>query len=384
MLALFRQNDRVVAQKEAAGVPHSDRKRPAAATIASGVSLFEVDKSFGAHRAVQSFTLDIKPGEIVCLLGPSGCGKSTLLRLIAGLDKVDGGTISLGTLAVSSRTTVMPPEKRGIGLMFQDFALFPHMRVLDNVAFGLRRLGRETARQEALAALARMGLESYAEHYPHMLSGGQQQRVALARAIVPRPSVLLMDEPFSGLDGRLRNIIREETLAILRSARATAIIVTHDAEEAMRMGDCIAVMRAGRLVQAGTAEELYQRPADVYVAETFSEVHVVPCRVISGWAVGPLGRFRTSAGVEGEADLCVRPREIELGPPNFGTPARVMEVRFLGPEALVELAVQGLDRSLSVRMRAAQAPEKGAEIGFHVDPEHVLVFPRGTGPAKAA
>jgi iron(III) transport system ATP-binding protein len=383
-LALFRQNDRFVAQNEAAGVPHSDRKRRAAATIAAGVSLIEVTKSFGGHCAVQAFSLGVEAGEIVCLLGPSGCGKSTLLRLIAGLERVDGGSIALGALEVSSRDVFMPPEKRGVGLMFQDFALFPHMRVIDNVAFGLKRLGREKALQEARAALARMGLEDYAGHYPHMLSGGQQQRVALARAIAPRPSVLLMDEPFSGLDGRLRHIVREDTLAILRAARATAIIVTHDAEEAMRLGDRIAVMRGGRLIQAGSAEELYQRPADVYVAETFSEVHVIPCRVISGWAVSPVGRFRASPGAEGEVVLCVRSREIEIGPQGFGAPAQVTDVRYLGPEALVELAVQGLDRPLSVRLRAAQAPRRGDEIGFRVEPDGVLIFPRASGNGEGA
>jgi iron(III) transport system ATP-binding protein len=382
VLALFRQSDKTSAQNAPAGLSHSDRRHRAAATIAAHLSLRSVSKTFGDHCAVEALSLDVKPGEILCLLGPSGCGKTTLLRLIAGLERVDGGSIALGELEISSAKVFMPPEKRGVGLMFQDFALFPHMRVIDNVAFGLKRLGRDTALKEARAALARMGLESYADRYPHMLSGGQQQRVALARAIAPRPAVLLMDEPFSGLDSRLRNIIREETLATLRAARATAILVTHDAEEAMRLGDRIAVMRGGRLVQAGTAEELYHRPADVYVAETFSEVHVIPCRVISGWAVGPLGRFRAPADVEGEAVLCVRPREIEIGPASSGTPARVTDVRFLGSDALAELAVQGLERPLSVRLRAAQAPEAGAEVSFRVDPDRVLVFPHspsGTG-----
>jgi iron(III) transport system ATP-binding protein len=375
-LALFRQNERVVAQNEAAAIAHSDRRNRVAATIAAGVSLAGVRRSFGDHCAVNSVSLDIAAGEIVCLLGPSGCGKTTLLRLIAGLERLDSGRIDIGALEVSSADVFMPPEKRGVGLMFQDFALFPHMRVIDNVAFGLKRLGRDKALQEARAALVRMGLEGYASHYPHMLSGGQQQRVALARAIVPRPAVLLMDEPFSGLDGRLRHIIREETLAILRAARATAILVTHDAEEAMRLGDRIAVMSGGRLIQAGTAEELYQRPADVYVAQTFSEVHVIPCRVISGWAIGPLGRFRARPGIEGEAVICVRPREIEIGPAGSGTPASVTDIRFLGPDALVELAVQGLEAPLGARMKASLAPKKGAEIGVHIDPERALVFPR--------
>jgi iron(III) transport system ATP-binding protein len=374
-LALFRQSDRIVAQTQATGLSHSDRQHRAAATIAAHLTLREVTKSFADHCAVHAVTLEAAPGEILCLLGPSGCGKTTLLRLIAGLDRVDAGSIALGELVVSSPAVFMPPEKRGVGLMFQDFALFPHMRVVDNVAFGLKPLGRETARKEALAALARMGLERYAGHYPHMLSGGQQQRVALARAIVPRPAVMLMDEPFSGLDGRLRATIREETLATLKAARATAIIVTHDAEEAMRLGDRIAVMRAGRLVQAGKAQELYQHPSDVYVAETFAEMHAIPCRVISGWAVSPLGRFRAKGASEGEAVLCVRTREVEIGPAGTGAPASVTEVRFLGPEALVELAVQGIDRPFSVRTRLAQAPQAGAEVGIHLDPERVLIFP---------
>jgi iron(III) transport system ATP-binding protein len=296
--------------------------------------------------------------------------------MIAGIERPDGGRIAIGDVEVSSGRVFMPPEARGVGLMFQDFALFPHMSVLDNVAFGLKRLGRQVARQEALAALSRMGLADYAAHYPHMLSGGQQQRVALARAIVPRPSVLLMDEPFSGLDTRLRHAVRNETLAILREVRATAIIVTHDAEEAMRLADRIAVMRAGRLVQAGKAEDLYQHPADVYVAETFSEMNVLPCRVISGWAVGPLGRFRAPAGLEGEVTLCVRPREIVLAEAGAGVPARVLESRPLGPETLVELGVQGLEKTLTARFPAGSSPAKGAELHVRVASDAALLFPR--------
>ncbi|WP_088345476.1 MULTISPECIES: ABC transporter ATP-binding protein [Rhodomicrobium] len=353
-----------------------DRRRKAAATIAAGVSLAAVCKTFGARAAVSDFSLEIAPGEIVCLLGPSGCGKSTLLRLIAGVERLDAGRIAIGDFEVASPKFFMPPEERGVGLMFQDFALFPHLRVIDNVAFGLKRLGRETARKEALAALARMGLADYADSYPHMLSGGQQQRVALARAIVPRPGVMLMDEPFSGLDSRLRHAVRNETLAILREVGATAIIVTHDAEEAMRIADRVAVMRAGRLVQAGSVEELYQRPADIYVAETFSEMNLVPCRVISGWAVGPLGRFRAPAGFEGEVTLCVRPRAIELCAANSGTPARVLEARPLGSEAHVELCVQGLETSLVVRLQGAAIPAQGAELCIRADAEQVLMFPK--------
>ena len=377
-LALFRQSE--------------DRAGPA--DIRRHVALGQEAQSGGDHRRGRfaapasarvlpatppfgTFTLDIAPGEIVCLLGPSGCGKTTLLRLIAGIERLDGGRIAIGDIEVSSPGRFMPPEARGVGLMFQDFALFPHLRVIDNVAFGLKRLGRATARQEALAALARMGLADYADHYPHMLSGGQQQRVALARAIVPRPAVILMDEPFSGLDSRLRHAVRNETLAILREVRATAIIVTHDAEEAMRLADRIAVMRAGRLVQTGSAEELYHQPADIYVAETFSEMNAVPCRVISGWAVGPLGRFRTPLDVVGDVTLCLRPRSIEIGRSADGIPARVLEIRLLGSETLIELGVKGLDKPLVVRADSVDIPAKGAEVAIGVNAESVLIFPAG-------
>jgi iron(III) transport system ATP-binding protein len=374
-LALFRQSENVAAQTEYTGLSYWDRKRRAAATIAAGVSLSGVTKSFASRAAVRDFSFEIAPGEIVCLLGPSGCGKTTLLRMIAGIERLDQGRIAIGDIEVSSPSVFMPPEARGVGLMFQDFALFPHLSVVDNVAFGLKRLGRKVARLEAMAALSRMGLADYASDYPHMLSGGQQQRVALARAIVPRPAVILMDEPFSGLDSRLRHAVRNETLAILREVRATAIIVTHDAEEAMRLADRIAVMREGRLVQAGSAEELYRSPSSVYVAETFSEMNVLPCRVISGWVVGPLGRFRAPPGCGDEATLCVRSREIELTGSSGGTPARVLDARPIGPDALLELGVQGLDKSLTVRVQGGLAPAKGAELSFRVNPEAVLTFP---------
>ena len=374
-LALFRQSESRVREQQTAAISHWERDRKAAATIAAGVSLSGVSKNFGSNPAVRDFTLDIAPGEIVCLLGPSGCGKTTLLRLIAGIERLDSGRIAIDGLDVSAPGVFMPPEKRGVGLMFQDFALFPHLRVVDNVAFGLKRLGRKVAREEAHAALTRMGLAGYADYYPHMLSGGQQQRVALARALVPRPGVLLMDEPFSGLDSRLRHAIRNETLAILREVRATAILVTHDAEEAMRLADRVVVMRAGRLVQAGTVEELYGHPADVYVAGTFSEMNIVPCRVISGWAVGPLGRFRAPDSVEGEVTLCLRPRQIELCDAVDGTAARVLDRRLLGHEMLIELGVKGLEKSVTLRTDKSHIPEKGEELFLRVKPGSVLIFP---------
>ena len=366
--------------KRVDALSHWDRTRKAAATIAAGLRLEGVNKRFGDTLAVKDFSLTIAPGEIVSLLGPSGCGKSTLLRMIAGIERPDTGRIVIGDIEVSARDGFLPPERRGIGLMFQDFALFPHMSVTENVAFGLKRLGRTVARREALAVLTRMGLADHAHCYPYMLSGGQQQRVALARALAPRPGVLLMDEPFSGLDSRLRKEIRTETLAILREVGATAIIVTHDPEEAMRVSDRIAIMSEGRLVQAGAVEDLYHRPEDIYVAETFSELNVVPCRVISGWAVGPLGRFRAPEGMEGEVLLCLRPHQIVIAEDADGVPARILQVHSIGHEALMELGVTGLDKALVVRTSAAGALKRGTELFVRAAAEGALFFP---GPLQA-
>ena len=248
----------------------------AAATIAARLTFEGVERRYGASLALAGFSLDIAPAEVVCLLGPSGCGKTTLLRVAAGIERPTGGRVLINDQEVAGPDRFVPPEKRNVGLMFQDFALFPHLTILDNVAFGLKSLPREDARREALAALARVGLERYADDYPHILSGGEQQRVALARAIVPRPAVMLMDEPFSGLDVQLRERLQEETLALLRETRATCLIVTHAPAEAIRLGDRIAVMRAGRLVQAGKAEALYRNPADLFVARLFSEINEIP------------------------------------------------------------------------------------------------------------
>ena len=274
----------------------------------------------------------------------------------------------------------VPPEKRGVGLMFQEFALFPHLSILDNVAFGLRSLTRREAKAEAHAALDRVGLAHYANEYPHILSGGEQQRVALARAIAPRPSVLLMDEPFSGLDPRLREKMREETLAILHETRATSIVVTHDAEEAMRMGDRVALMRAGRIVQTGDALDLYRAPKDILAARTFSDLNELPARVEQGSAATPLGRFLANGLPDGaDAIVCVRQRGVRLLGAGQGVPARVLDARFLGDIALVELAVQGLDAPILARVREADVPPQGAEIGVSIDASAVLVFEAENG-----
>ena len=352
----------------------------AAVSFAARLTFADVSRSYGEVLALDHVDLDIEPSEILCLLGPSGCGKSTLLRVAAGVERPSSGRVLLDGQEVAGPETYVPPERRGIGLMFQDFALFPHLSILDNVAFGLKSLGRGAARKEARAALERVGLGHYAGEYPHILSGGEQQRVALARAIAPRPSVLLMDEPFSGLDPELREKMREETLAILHETRATSIVVTHDAEEAMRMGDRVALMRKGRIVQTGKALDLYRAPKNIFAARSFSDLNELAARIEQGSAATPLGRFSAHGLPDGaEAVVCVRQRGVHLLAAGQGVPGRVLDTRFLGDFALVEIAVGGLDLPLLARVKESDAPPQGTEVGIGIDSGAVLVFEGDNG-----
>jgi iron(III) transport system ATP-binding protein len=357
----------------------------AAVAFAASLTFEGVERRYGTSRALKGVSLDIAPGEVVCLLGPSGCGKTTLLRIASGIEKPSRGRVLINGQEVAGPTRFVPPEQRNVGLMFQDFALFPHLTILDNVAFGLRALPRADAEREALALLARVGLEGFGAQYPSILSGGQAQRVALARAMVPRPSVMLMDEPFSGLDVQLRDHLQEETLALLRETRATCMIVTHNPEEAMRLGDRVAVMQAGRVMQIGRAEDLYRHPANLFVARLFSEINEVRYVLEGGGIKTPVGRFSLPDDndmVDGdEAILCIRQRAIELSTPSKAATAggalsgRVLRAKFLGDAVQLEVGVQGFEAPLKVRVDEAVAPARGAEVAVTIPPTSVLVFP---------
>ena len=356
----------------------------AAVTFAAPLRLEHVWRRYGETNALQDVTLDVPAGKVLCLLGPSGCGKTTLLRIAAGIERPSSGSVLVDGQEVAGPNCFVPPEKRGVGLMFQDFALFPHLTIVDNVAFGLRSLTKSQGRAEAMHALQRVGLAQYAKEYPHILSGGEQQRVALARAIAPRPGVLLMDEPFSGLDSQLREAIREDTLAIVREAHATCIVVTHDAEEAMRMGDRVALMHDGRIVQTGTAPELYRAPTSLFAARTFSDLNEIRACVRAGRAETPLGTFSAAGFADGtEVVVCVRQGGVRLLNQGEGTPGRILDTRFLGDVGLVEVAVQGLDDPVLARVREADVPAQGAEVGVAVDKGATLVFEAaGNGDAE--
>lgn len=350
----------------------------AGATIAAGLVFEGVSHDYDGVASVRDMSLSIAPGEILCLLGHSGCGKTTLMRIAAGVERQSHGRVLINGREISGDSLFLPPEKRGVGLMFQDYALFPHMTILANVMFGLTNMPNKEARSAALGALGRVGLSDYSGDYPHSLSGGEQQRVALARALVPRPGILLMDEPFSGLDKRLRDSVRDETLAVIRETRATCIIVTHDPEEAMRMGDRIALMRRGRLVQHGTAADLYKDPVDLFSARFFSELNQLEGIVKSSGIETPLGVLAGPGLERGEkVDVCVRPQGILLNNDGLcGVSGRISSKRFVGEVDLLTIVVEGLEHPLQARVRAGSPWERGMDVAVSTDPKDVLVFPR--------
>ncbi len=279
------------------------------------LSLAGVDKAYGATVAADNLDLDVDPGEIVTVIGPSGCGKSTLLRLVAGLERPDAGTIALAAEPVAGPGRFVPPERRRVGLVFQDHALFPHLTVARNVAFGLDRLPRDRrqARVEEVLSLVRMG--HLAARYPHELSGGEQQRVALARALAPEPTVVLLDEPFSSLDENLRAKVRAELVGVLRETGTTAVLVTHDQTEALSVGDRVVVMREGRIEQADTPQRVFERPATRFTASFMGDADFLPAHVHNALLTCEIGVVSTVpgwSGVDADVDVVLRPHEVAL------------------------------------------------------------------------
>jgi iron(III) transport system ATP-binding protein len=302
----------------------------------STLSCQDLRKAFGDVRAVDGFTLEAPSGAIVALLGPSGCGKTTALRLIAGFERPDGGLVELGGRTLASSGTLVPPEQRRIGVVFQDYALFPHMDVAANVGYGL---GRKPDPELVSRALQLVGLAGEASRSVHELSGGQQQRVALARALAPTPDLVLLDEPFSNLDAGLRDRLRLEVRGILLAAGVTALFVTHDQEEALSLADTVAVMRAGRIEQSGSPEEIYSRPQSRWMAEFVGEIETIPGEARGGRAVCELGSFPAEGAAPGPIDVMVRPESlaVSLHGPQGAASAEVVSRRFFGHDQLIEL-----------------------------------------------
>lgn len=354
------------------------KRNSAGVVIASSMSFENIGHSVNDKVILEDISLTVEPGEVLCLLGPSGSGKTTLLRIAAGLIEGATGTVKIDGLVVADDKTFVPPDKRGVGLVFQDYALFPHLTILQNVEFGLTALSRSEAKTQALRILSRVGLEDRASQYPHVLSGGEQQRVALARALAPRPGILLMDEPFSGLDSRLRDSIREQTIELLRETRSTAIIVTHDAEEALRVGDHVALIQDGKLVQYGEAKDLYYRPKNLFAAGFFSEINVIPSTSSNGIATTAFGQCQCDESMPENCYAAIRLTDITVRPYIDGDKDRVGRVtlrRFIGTSELLEIRLESLDEPILVRIKAGELPEEAKLVSLSVDPSLMMIFP---------
>jgi len=321
-----------------------------------------VTRRFGPTVAVDAVDLEVPTGSFTSLLGPSGCGKTTLLRIIAGLERLDAGTVEIDGREVDGPSVHVAPEDRSVGMVFQAHALFPHLDVGRNVAFGLRSLEHAARGRRVAEVLELVGLTGFERRMPAQLSGGQQQRVALARALAPSPSLLLLDEPFSSLDAALRESVREEVRAILRAAGQTALLVTHDQEEALSITDRVGVMFDGRLHQVADPETLYREPTTRQVAAFVGDADLVAgTRAASFMVDTPFGRLPTAAPVTSDhVTVVVRPENVELRAAADG-PATVRHVTFFGHDSLVEVALED-GTTLRSRSGSGERLERGQHV----------------------
>ena len=357
------------------------------AVAAPRLSVRSVTRNLGGREVVSAVSITIAAGQISCLLGPSGCGKSTTLRIIAGLDRQDSGDVVINGKTVSDDAIHAPPESRSIGMMFQDFALFPFLTVGGNIAFGLNGSRREKeARVSEL--LAKVAMKNFRDKFPHELSGGEQQRAALARALAPRPGILLMDEPFSSLDNRLRDGIRDETIAVLKEEQTSVLLVTHEPQEAMRMGDEILLMRDGKIIQRGAPYAMYNSPVDREAASFFSEINLIHGKVRNSLVQTPFGQFLAPGIPDGaDVEIVIRPQHLRIdfdrngaGPnptPQDGVPARgiVERVRFIGDSSLVELKMDFDHSVLKAAVPAVFMPRTGTPFWLSMRRDRCYVFP---------
>jgi putative spermidine/putrescine transport system ATP-binding protein len=355
----------------------------AAAPGGAGVSLRELSRSFGSIRALDGLSLEIAPGELVCLLGPSGCGKTTALRIVAGFESADSGSVIVNGRDMSP----VPAARRDMGMVFQSYSLFPNMPALDNVAFGLRmrKAGAARRRQRGMELLEMVGLAEHARHYPHQLSGGQQQRVALARALAIEPSVLLLDEPLSALDAKVRLQLREQIRGLQQRLGTTTLFVTHDQEEALSMSDRVGVMREGRLDQIATPDELYAHPATTFVAEFVGTMNRIPGELRGGGVVAVLGTVAQVqgqgpagiSGSDGAVDVLIRPEGLLVEAAQDGN-GIVTGKTFLGALTRIRVLLPG-DVSVQVDVPSGTAltMAQGSAVQVRLPGDvAVLVAPR--------
>ena len=337
--------------------------------ICGMVCAHDVAKRFGEVAAVDGADFCVERGEFVALLGPSGCGKTTLLRLLAGFERPDRGEIAIGGTPMAGSAWV-PPHRRRVGMVFQDYALFPHLTVTANVGFGLDRGRRGHRVQETLQLV---GLEEQAGRYPHELSGGQQQRVALARALAPEPQVVLLDEPWSNIDPLRRGSMREELCAILRAAEVTVVLVTHEREEAFSVADRLALMRDGRIVQAGAPEEIYFEPADRWAAEFVGAANIIPGRLAGGAVETAIGVFPAACGNgHTPVDVLIRPELLELTPDASGA-GEVIAREFRGHDVFYRVRLEDGTTLCSQRPSTEHVP-LGARVDLRPHEGRIAIF----------
>ncbi len=344
------------------------------------VELKGVSRAFGRVRAVSDLNFAIEAGEFFSVLGPSGCGKTTTLRLIAGLERPDQGTVTIGDDVVADCRCWVSPERRGVGIVFQDYALFPHLTVAQNVGFGLKGWSRQAMHHRVTELLALVGLEGLDVRYPHELSGGQSQRVALARSLAPAPRVMLLDEPFSNLDADLREELRTQTRRILKERGTTTILVTHEQEEAFALSDRVGVLDRGCLQQVGTPPDVYHRPATRFVADFVGKADFVPGVVGARGVTAAIGTFPL-AGSNWErgclVELMIRPDDVDFVVDPDG-PACISGVRFLGASVLYELTLPDGLKIHSLKSSTRTVPP-GTRVCMSIDAAHVIVFPSAGG-----
>lgn len=346
----------------------------------SGLQIENIQHAYGDTSVLRGVSLNVDAGEIVCLLGPSGCGKTTLLRIAAGLEQLQQGRVSVDNKVVADGSTFLMPEQRGVGFMFQDYALFPHLNVTQNIEFGLDGLAPSAKDKRVAEVLEQVDLSSHGDSYPHLLSGGQQQRVALARALAPEPGVLLLDEPFSGLDETLRGQVREEILVILKDTGVATLMVTHNPEEAMFMADIMMVMGpAGTILQAGTPTEVYTQPSEEFVASFFGQINRLTGTVENDSIASSLGLIPAAEIETGsEVSIIVRADGINLSEDaSAGRLVAVTSARPLGRSTFIRFRVEGEEGSeLRCRLPGLHPGLAGKSMYASVIPGHAFVFPK--------
>lgn len=328
------------------------------------LSVEKISRIYGARAAVDQASFSLNQGRITCLLGPSGCGKSSLLRMISGLEPVDEGAIFIGGERMSARGHHVAPEHRGVGLVFQDNALFPHLDVSANIGFGLRHISKQARAERVNHLLHRFHISHLAKSWPHMLSGGEQQRVAIARAMAREPHLLLLDEPFSGLDRSLRETLRAALLSDLREAGATVLVVTHDPEEAMAMADDLLLMDDGQLLQMGTPQLCYDQPRSLAAARLLGDMAVFNIVVAKGMAETPWGAWPVDAKIaDGPARMMIRPAAISLAEAG-GPTSKLIDSRYLGRDygVMVEFEGQMIALKSSAAWQGGDAPHIIADL----------------------